>query len=200
LRIVTSTLGRTGERPSITATERCGSHRCADRGEGAVSLERRKRLDRLAEPLLIGQERATGVERVADSGPLIRRQLTAEQSCHSRDRLSVIGARAPDRVRRFDALGSKRLDDLQGAAGDLHLMTRDERVELLRDPWIQWHHARSVRARKLFERRADLRIPHNLEPQLLAIDAAEVGEPRRWRLLAQLQDRYAALGGGIESR
>src|SRR5690242_21899740 len=48
-----------------------------DRGIRVVSLERRQRLDRLAEPLLIGQECPPGVERVPDPGPLVRGEFAA---------------------------------------------------------------------------------------------------------------------------
>ena len=54
-----------------------------DRRERAVGLERRERLDGLAEPLLVGDERAPRVERVAHARPLKRRELAAE---HRRDR------------------------------------------------------------------------------------------------------------------
>ena len=68
----------------MTATERCGSHLAVSRsqlsfseagqtttaGIGVVGLERRQRLDRLAEALLVGQEGAPRAQRVADARPL----------------------------------------------------------------------------------------------------------------------------------
>src|SRR5690606_21198478 len=47
-------------------------------GEGPVGLERDERLDGLAEPLLVGEEGAAGLEQVADAGPLERLERAAE--------------------------------------------------------------------------------------------------------------------------
>ena len=47
---------------------------------------------------------------------------------------------------------------------------------------------------------ADVRIPHDLEPQLLAVDAAEPHQPRGRRRPTGLDDRQATLGGDVEPR
>ena len=52
-----------------------------DRRVGVVGLERRERLDRLAETLLVGEERAALGEQVADPRALERLQLAAEGGC-----------------------------------------------------------------------------------------------------------------------
>ncbi len=49
-----------------------------DRRVGVVGLQRRQRLDRLAQPLLVGQERPPLLQQIGDAGALKRLQLAAE--------------------------------------------------------------------------------------------------------------------------
>ena len=179
-----SPLGGTAERPSMTATDRCGSHfgRLAlppelhrrwaddDRRERAIGLERGQCLDGLAEPLLVGQEHLPGIERVANPRPLERREGSAEHGGHVGDRIGVIGARPAHRVGRLLALGQQPPEDRPGRLGDLDPVLGDEAVELPGQPGVERHRARALRSRELHERRADVGIPHDLEPQLLAVD------------------------------
>src|SRR5437764_5916354 len=82
-------------------------HRCrADdyRRVGVVGLERGQRLDRLAQSLLVGEERTTRVEHVADAGPLERHQLAVYTRVYLRNWLAVLRARAADLLGRLPAL------------------------------------------------------------------------------------------------
>ena len=93
-----------------------------DRRISAVGLERGERLDGLAEPLLVGQERPARVEHVAHAGPLKRRQLAAERRRDRLDRLGVVSARAAHRVRGGAALVQQPLEHLAGRLGDLDVV------------------------------------------------------------------------------
>ena len=85
---------------------------------GVVGLERRERLDGLAEPLLVGDECPPRIQRVADPSPLERRKLAAESSPRSRrsGRRSARGSGRPPpmrpRARRAvaEGLGRESLD------------------------------------------------------------------------------------------
>ncbi len=133
-----------------------------DRRVGAIRLERRQCLDRLSESLFVGQERAAGLQRVTDGGPLKRRELTAEDGGDRGDRLSRVRARPPDRVRGLPVLGQQPLECLCRQRSDLDPVARDERVEVLRQPGIE-RGAVSGHAREPLERIADRRVPQDLE-------------------------------------
>ena len=147
--------------PSTTAIVRCGSHllRLAlpvelqrrgaddDRRVGVVGLERRERLDRLAEALLVGEERAADVERVADAGPLERLQRPAEARGDLGDRLAGRRARAADRLGRLGRLLAQVVERLAGAAADGDAVAGEEAVERVDDPRVERHDARR-RARR----------------------------------------------------
>ena len=141
-----------------------------DRRKGVVGFERGERLDGLAEPLLVGQEHLAGVERIANPRPLERRERAAEHGGDLGDRIGVIGARPAHRVGRLLALGQQPREDRPGGLGDLDPVGGDEAVELAGQPRVQRHRARPLGARELHERVADVRVPHDLEPQLLAVD------------------------------
>ena len=78
-----------------------------DRRVGAVGLQGGQRLDGLAQSLLVGQERAAGLQRVADRGPLKRRGLAAEDGRGLGERLGLGGARAPDGIGGVAVLGQQ---------------------------------------------------------------------------------------------
>ena len=85
------------------------------RRECAIGLQRGERLDRLAEPLLVGEQRAPLREGVADRRALKRPQLPAE----SVDvKLRVMGERQRDRRFRASALDLERLHPAGGGVGD----------------------------------------------------------------------------------
>ena len=110
-------------RPSSTATRRSGSHtdglalphqlharRAHDDGrEGVVRLERRQRLDGLAEALLVGDERAPALERVAHARALERVQHAAQLDAVQ---LRVLGVRERDGARRAVVLGDELVEQL----------------------------------------------------------------------------------------
>ena len=145
-------------RPSMTVTLRCGSHfaRLAlpvelqrrraddDRRVGAVGLDRRQRLDGLAEPLLVGDERAPRVQRVAHARPLKRRQLAAEHGRDRGDRLAARRARLADRRQRLVVLGAQPVERERAGPVDGDLVPREERVERLDDPRVDRQRAAAV--------------------------------------------------------
>ena len=116
-------------RPWMTATERCGSHLAVSRsqlsfseagqtttaGIGVVGLERRQRLDRLAQALLVGQEGAPGAQRVAHARPLEGRELAAEHGGGLGDRLAARRARGADLAQRLVVLGAQLVERLLSA-------------------------------------------------------------------------------------
>ena len=76
---------------------------------GVVGLQRGQRLDRLAEPLLVGQERPPRLQRVGDAGALERPQLAAERGLDLQRR-PVVRPRAADvddRARRARPAGGR---------------------------------------------------------------------------------------------
>ena len=139
-----------------------------DRRERAVGLERRERLDGLAEALLVGEERAARVEHVADARPLERLELPPSTRGDLGDRLALVARElrmrlAPRRARRA---GGER-----GAArcrATSHLVQRDERVELLDDPRVERHRALGLRGGQALERGAGVRVPEHLDLQAVA--------------------------------
>ncbi len=168
-----------------------------DRRERVVGLERGERLDGLAKPLLVGEERAARIEHVVHPGPLERRERAAEHRGGGVDRLRLTCAGAADRVGCGVALGEQPGKHLVGRLRHLHLVAGDEAVKFVGEPRVKRDGARPLRARQLLERRPDVGIPDDLEAELLAVDAAEPHEPRRGRGLAGLDDRHAAVGGRV---
>ena len=78
-------------------------------GERVVGLERGERLHRLAEPLLVGDERPPALERVAHAGALEGVQLAAELEAVE---LGVLGVGERDRGRRAVVLGDQLVEQL----------------------------------------------------------------------------------------
>ena len=171
-----------------------------DRRERLVGLQRGKRLDRLAEPLLVGEERAASVEHVAHAGPLERLERAAESCRHRGDRLALGRARGADRGARLGCLRAQPLEHRRGQLRDLDAVQREERLERLAQPRVDRHRALALGTRQLPERQPRVRIPQHLQPQARAVDAVRRHEPRRRRVVAQLQRGDAALGGGVEPR
>ena len=154
-----------------------------DRRVGAVGLERGQRLDRLAQPLLVGQEGPPGLEDVADPGPLeglrARRRATAATSgiggalvarerADRRRRLLVLGAQAGEQLGRPRRVTSTAVEG-------------DERVEGRRDPRVRGDRpAGRARAGRRTPRPTS-RVPQDLEPQAQAVDPVGEDQPRRRR-------------------
>ena len=106
---------------------RCGSQRAASRsqmsfrragqtttaGYASSASSVGERLHRLAEALLVGQERAPRVQQVAHAGPLERRELALPQA--QRQRLGAAGARAAHRLDRLVVLGAHAGEERLGA-------------------------------------------------------------------------------------
>ena len=119
-------------RPSSTATralrqpvlrlalpDQLHAGRADDDGrEGVVGLERRERLDGLAEPLLVGDEGAAALERVAHAGALEGVQLAAELEAVE---LGVLGVGERDRLGGALVLGRELLEQLAGRLLDVDL-------------------------------------------------------------------------------
>ena len=150
--------GRPG--PSTTATLRCGSQRARlalpvelerrraddDGGIGVVGLERGERLDRLAEALLVGQERAARVQRVADAGPLERLERAAERAGDLGDRLGRSSRASGGSRRRASACSARRRSSARPRAGlDLDAVQGQEVVERLDEPRVERQRARPAR-------------------------------------------------------
>ena len=88
-----------------------------DGREGLVGLERGQRLHGLAEALLVGDEGAPALERVAHAGALERMQLAAElQSVE----VGVLGVGQRHRGRRAVVLGAQLVQHLAHALVDRH--------------------------------------------------------------------------------
>ena len=151
----------------------------------------RQRLDRLAEPLFVGQKRAAGLERVTDGCPLKRRELTAQdgrdpgrsaQLCSARERRTASRAAGARRSSRSSASCRQRRTSTPVA--------RDERIELLGNPGSSATPLR-VSARAAARTRPDRRVPQHLEQQPLAVDTAArrpagpEAEPRRARRISR---------------
>ena len=117
------------------ALERGGADH--DGREGVVGLERGQRLHRLAEALLVGQEAAAGVERVADAGPLERLQRAAELRGDLGQRLALGGARPADLVGGLGVLGAQVLEGLGRVGLDRDPVEGQEAVEGADDPGVQ---------------------------------------------------------------
>ena len=94
-----------------------------DRRKGAVGLERRERLDGLAQTLLVGEKAAPRVQRVAHGGPLKRRELAAEHRRDLVDRLGADRARAADRGDRRCVLLAQRVEHERAGAVDARRRT-----------------------------------------------------------------------------
>ena len=92
-----------------------------DGREGVVRLDRGERLYRLAEALLVGDEGAAPLERVADSGALEGVELAAERQA---DELGVVGVRQRHGVGRPLVLLRELLEQLGGRLLDVHLGMR----------------------------------------------------------------------------
>ena len=162
-------------------------HRCGtddDRRIRVVGLERGERLDGLAEPLFVGEERAARVEHVAHRGPLERRESAAEHRGGRVDRIRLSRPGAADRVGRGVALGEEPGEHLVGGLRHLDVEAGDEAVKFVGKPRVERDGARPLRSRQLLEGGPDIGIPDDLEAELLAVDAAEPHEPRRGRGLA----------------
>ena len=187
--------GGTATRPSTTATLRCGSQcaasRCPvelqrrraddDRRVGVVGLERGERLDGLAEPLLVGEERAARVEHVAHAGPLERLELAAE---HGGD-LRRSARRSVARERRIAVAGLAVLGAQRARAPAPRAPSTSTSCSARKassgstQPRVE-RRSRAARlgAGQRVERLAGVGIPQHLEPQALAVDAARRGQPR----------------------
>ena len=175
-------------RPSTTATARCGSHfaRLAlpvelqrrraddDRREGAVGLERRERLDGLAEALLVGEERAPRVaarsaRRPTETARARRRARAATSAIGSPlDRARAADRRdAPRRARR-----AARSSVSAPAPSTATPCTREERVERLDDPRVDRQRAAARPRRRAACRtpRPIVGVPQHVEAQALAVE------------------------------
>ncbi|MEA2144081.1 MAG: SWI/SNF-related matrix-associated actin-dependent regulator of chromatin subfamily A-like protein 1, partial [Solirubrobacteraceae bacterium] len=171
-------------------------------GEGVVGLQRGERLDRLAEALLVGQERASRVEHVPHARPLERLERAAEPLGDLGDRLGAGRPRAADGVRRVRVLGAQLAQHPPGAAVDGDAVQGEEAVERLDDPRIERHRvSRLVGAGQLVEGGAGLGVPEDVELQMLAVDALVQRQPGgRDRVLAAVEGGDASLRRGVQPR
>ena len=114
-------------------------------------------------------------------------QLAPEALGDLGDRIGGEGARVAHGGARLGVLGAQALEHRARARAHLHLVAGDERVEELDHPRVDRDRAAPGRARQPLEGGADVRIPQHLEAQALPLDAVDVHEPRRRRLLAGVQ-------------
>ena len=97
------------------------------RREGVVGLERGERLDRLAEALLVGEERAPALQQVGDPGALEGLELAAE-AIHVE--LRVVSGRQLDQPGRAGVLLARLLEQLERAGLHPDAVLVEEAVEL----------------------------------------------------------------------
>ncbi len=166
---------------------------------GLIGLERRERLHRLAEPLLVGEERAPRRKRIADRRPLKRGELAAEHALRLRDRLGGARAGVRDRALRRTVLVAEALELTGGGGRDGDAVQREERVEPVGDPRIELELVAGG-SRESLEGDGDVRVPQDLEHEALAGDSAREDQARRRRFLAVLHGVEAALGADAETR
>ena len=199
----------------MTATERCGSQLAGlalpvelqrgraddDGGIGVVGLERRQRLDRLAQALLVGQEGAPGAQRVAHARPLEGRELAAEHGGGLGDRLAGRRARGADLAQRLVVLLAQLLEGLLGRAVDGDVVQGQEGVERLDDPRVDGQRvARPDGARQRVEGAGDVGVPEDVEAQEGPVDRLADGQPRGRRILAALERGDDAARGAVHAR
>ena len=175
-----------------------------DRREGAVGLERRERLDRLAEPLLVGEEASARVERVAHARPLERLQLAAEHGRDLGDRLAP-RSRARRRIAPAASACSARSSaehrPRRRASTSTPCSARNASSCSTSHGSIGSARPRSSAPGSSLERRAGVGVPQHVEPQPLAVDAvrersgARAAAPRRARA-----PRRSARAGAVEPR
>ena len=192
-------------RPWMTATERCGSHLAVSRsqlsfseagqtttaGIGVVGLERRQRLDGLAQALLVGQEGAPRAQRVAHARPLEGRELAAEHGGGLGDRLAGRRARGADLAQRLVVLGAQLVERLRRRAVDGDVVQGQEGVERLDDPRVDGQRVAGLDgAGQRVEGAGDVGVPEHVEAQEGPVDrladgqARGAADPRRARATA----------------
>ena len=200
--------------PETTATERCGSQCCVSRcqlsfsepgrsttaGIRVVLLERRERLDGLAEALLVGQERPPRAQHVRHAGALERAQLAAEHRL-GRERRSIMGARAAHADDRRVVLGPQPLQHVGRVGGDLDAEDAQVVLERLDEVGIDRQRAAvGLAGGQREERRDRVRVPVDVERQARLADAVDERQRRRRRRLADLQPGRAAQRALVEPR
>ena len=191
---------------STTATLRCGSQRRGlalpvelqrrraddDRRERVVGLERRERLDGLAEALLVGEEARARVERRSARPPTgtarARRRAPPRPRGSARppSRASGGSARSPRRARR----AARRAPARPSPSTSTGVQARGTR----RAGSTTHGSIGSVRACVLgagqpAERGAGVVVPQDVEAQALALEALGRGQPRRRRLARRARRR-----------
>ena len=100
-------------------------------GKASSRLERRQRLHGLAEALLVGDERAPALERVAHARALEGVQLAAELEAVQ---LRVLGVRQRDGARGAVVLGQELVEQLAHALLDLDVGSLGDELGELRAP------------------------------------------------------------------
>ena len=153
-----------------------------DRRKGAVGLQRGQRLDRLAQPLLVGQKRAArlaahSARRPTETAPARRRARAA-----ARGRLGRGGAGGAD---RGGGLGDARRAGRASTSAARPVTSTSWRARKASSSTAS--HGSSGTARvpsapgSAPKAAPDVGIPQHLEAQLLALDAARPDQPRRGR-------------------
>ena len=145
---------------------------------GVVGLQRRQRLDRLAEALLVGDERAPRLQRVAHAGALERLELAAE-AVLDLQRRRVLGAGAADVADRASSCSVRRsCSASQRVVGDVDAERAQVVLERLEQVGVDRQRA-AVRlgGRQRQERRHGVRVPVDLELEARLAD--RLGERER---------------------
>ena len=167
---------------------------------GAVGLQRGQRLDRLAEPLLVGQERPPRLQRVGDARALERPQLAAERGLDLQRR-PVVRPRAADVDDRAVVLRPQAVEHVGGVRPDLDAEPAQVVLERLEQVGVDRQRAAVRLAGGQLEEGGDrLRVPVHveLEPRLPhALDQRQRG---RRRLEPDPQPLGAARGTLVEAR
>ena len=167
---------------------------------GVVGLDRRQRLNRLAEPLLIGDQSATRFERVTDSGPLEWFERAAELLSEPVDRFGAGRLRLLYGGSGSGVLLAQAAQHRPGLAGHANFVQRDELVELLNQPRVDRHCSRSGRCWHSLKSNPRLPVPEHVQSQVIGVNALDQLELRRWRLATDLKLGQAARRSSVEPR
>jgi hypothetical protein len=168
---------------------------------GVVGLERRERLDGLAETLLVGEEGAAALEQVGDAGALERLELAAEPCRHLRRQLGAgAGAGATDRLDRLVVLHPDRVERSAGIRRDIDLVLGEEVLEPLDEERVDGQRRPvPLRARQQAERGERLGIPVDVESEAWLGDPGDEREGGGGGGEADLQAGGAAGGAAVEA-
>jgi hypothetical protein len=172
-----------------------------DRGERVVGLDRRQRLDGLAQAGLVGQEGAPRLQEVAHAGPLERRQLAAGESRGGIERLAGSGARTTDGLDRVVVLGAQAGEHGLSGRGHRDAVHAKELLERLQRPRIDRQRAATaLHPWERQERLAGVVVPQHLEREARLLDGVLDDELGRRRLQPDAQTQSGRARSAVQPR